>query len=193
MPGPSIERKCPCGARWLVRRRDLVSGNSSGTLCQDCRKLPENNPNYRGGPKSHYEHKLQSIANHPRKHWCREQTRKAIRAGVIKKGTCELSGSDKVECHHDNYNKPLKVRWLSKKYHKALHRMRRKGVNMKRFQSLIEMLPETLQPLARALVLAFLKGDADNDQGAAEIALKLEATPQGKQFVLDFSVKTLEM
>ena len=64
---------------------------------------------------------------------------------------------------------------------------------MKRFQSLIEMLPETLQPLARALVLAFLKGDADNDQGAAEIALKLEATPQGKQFVLDFSVKTLEM
>jgi hypothetical protein len=55
------------------------------------------------------------------------------------------------------------------------------------------MLPETLQPLARALVLAFLKGDADNDAGAAEIALKLEGMPEGKKFVAAFSAMALEM
>jgi hypothetical protein len=179
---------------WQVRQRDLASGNSNGTLCPDCRRLPENNPNWRGGIQyEHYRHKLQTIANHPKEHECREITRKAIRAGVIKRGCCELDDNSKAECHHDNYNNPLEVRWLCQKHHKALHRMRRKGVTMKRFECLIQVLPETLQPLARKLVLAFLKGDADNDAGAAEIARQLEATPEGKKFVAAFSATALEI
>lgn len=47
----------------------------------------------------------------------------AIRLGVIiKKYTCEMCSSNvKIEGHHDDYTKPLEVRWLCKSCHNRLH------------------------------------------------------------------------
>ena len=35
---------------------------------------------------------------------------------------CETCGSQKVEKHHDDYSRPLQVRWLCRAHHLALHR-----------------------------------------------------------------------
>lgn len=46
----------------------------------------------------------------------------AIRKGRVEKENCEVCGSEKVEGHHENYDKPLEVRWLCREHHRVIHR-----------------------------------------------------------------------
>lgn len=46
----------------------------------------------------------------------------AIRDGKLKKEPCEICGAEPAEAHHDDYNYPLKVRWLCKDCHAEWHR-----------------------------------------------------------------------
>lgn len=55
------------------------------------------------------------------------KTRTAIDCGVIKKSPCGVCGSKfKIQAHHDDYKKPLVVRWLCQYHHMELHRNRMK-------------------------------------------------------------------
>jgi hypothetical protein len=45
----------------------------------------------------------------------------AVLRGKLTRGPCEVCGSTRVHGHHDDYAKPLDVRWLCAKHHKALH------------------------------------------------------------------------
>jgi len=49
----------------------------------------------------------------------------AVRDGRLKKQPCEVCGALKVEAHHDDYTKPLEVRWLCNPHHKAADAERR--------------------------------------------------------------------
>ncbi len=49
-------------------------------------------------------------------------TRYAVRSGKIFEQPCEICGSKKVEAHHDDYLKPLDVRWLCRKHHNEHHK-----------------------------------------------------------------------
>jgi hypothetical protein len=56
----------------------------------------------------------------------------SIRSGdVIKKYACEQCGADKVRIqgHHDDYCKPLSVRWLCPTCHTEWHRIHGEGLN----------------------------------------------------------------
>jgi hypothetical protein len=41
----------------------------------------------------------------------------AMKNGRLVKKPCEVCGKEKVEMHHDDYRKPLEVRWLCKVHH----------------------------------------------------------------------------
>ena len=48
----------------------------------------------------------------------------AIKSGNLIKGLCEICGSSNVHAHHDDYSKPLDVRWLCPEHHSLEHSKR---------------------------------------------------------------------
>jgi hypothetical protein len=54
---------------------------------------------------------------------CVNAVNNAIRDGRLTKQPCEVCGNmDKVHAHHDDYSKPLAVRWLCPKHHAEWHK-----------------------------------------------------------------------
>jgi hypothetical protein len=48
-------------------------------------------------------------------------------SGRLKKLPCEVCGNPKSDGHHDDYAKPLDVKWLCRKHHAERHRAMRGG------------------------------------------------------------------
>lgn len=46
---------------------------------------------------------------------------RAKKRGLLIKEPCEVCGYNVVEAHHDDYSKPLSVRWLCTGCHSKLH------------------------------------------------------------------------
>lgn len=53
----------------------------------------------------------------PGKYRARNLVNNAIRDGKIIKKPCEICREVKVEAHHEDYRKPLKITWLCRKHH----------------------------------------------------------------------------
>lgn len=53
----------------------------------------------------------------------RDAVSHAIRDGRLERGACEVGDdcSGPIHAHHDDYSKPLDVRWLCKRHHDAFH------------------------------------------------------------------------
>ena len=67
-----------------------------------------------------------------RKASARWATRYALRTGRLTRGPCEMASvecSGPIQAHHDDYSKPLEVRWFCRHHHGAVdgHKMRRFG------------------------------------------------------------------
>lgn len=57
-------------------------------------------------------------------------TGNAIRSGIISKCPCEVCGSVvRIHAHHDDYAKPLDVRWLCAAHHKQWHEENGEALN----------------------------------------------------------------
>jgi len=49
-----------------------------------------------------------------------------IQRGTLTRQPCEICGEPNAQAHHDDYSKPLEVRWLCSKHHAEVHvQMRR--------------------------------------------------------------------
>lgn len=47
--------------------------------------------------------------------------KRAIRAGELEREACETCGDPATVAHHDDYSKPLEVRWLCHSHHRLWH------------------------------------------------------------------------
>ena len=73
--------------------------------------------------KAYRNKKSKEEANkHPEKYRARYKAASALKSGKIKRAPCEVCGNNKAEMHHDDYSKPLDIRWLCKKHHVEFHR-----------------------------------------------------------------------
>lgn len=59
---------------------------------------------------------------HPDKNDARHQVAYALQTGRLRRQPCEVCGCAKTEAHHDDYSKPLDVRWLCRPHHFEHHR-----------------------------------------------------------------------
>ena len=57
-------------------------------------------------------------SKHPDKNRARARVAYALRTGKIERRPCEVCGDPKSEAHHEDYAKPLDVRWLCFKHHR---------------------------------------------------------------------------
>ena len=55
----------------------------------------------------------------------RRKTNHAIAKGVLVRLPCETCGAPVSHAHHDDYSKPLEVRWLCQTHHAEHHRLER--------------------------------------------------------------------
>lgn len=78
-----------------------------------------NNPGLKGKESREYYKK------HPERCRAWQRVDRALKLGKIKKLPCEVCGENRknfVHAHHDDYSKPLEVRWLCAIHHKQAHR-----------------------------------------------------------------------
>lgn len=52
---------------------------------------------------------------------CHNAVRRAVKSGELVRQACETCGSAKAVAHHDDYDKPLSVRWLCQACHVQHH------------------------------------------------------------------------
>ena len=93
-----------------ARHRAAGGGKNSGHVRSNWRKR---------NPEKSSAHKKVSIA---------------IANGKIQKAPCEVCGNTESQAHHDDYSKPLDVRWLCAEHHSEHHREVNRQRRLKRFQ-----------------------------------------------------------
>jgi hypothetical protein len=83
----------------------------------------ENNPHWKGGlTQNHYAYKLRDKERHPEHHRARELVAKAKKNGKLIVEPCHKCGAiKKVHAHHEDYSKPLDVKWICPPCHRAEH------------------------------------------------------------------------
>lgn len=68
-----------------------------------------------------YATAAEMAAKYPEKERARNAVNNAVRDGRLIRRPCEVCGNPKSEGHHDDYSKPLEVRWLCRVHHEAFH------------------------------------------------------------------------
>ena len=114
--------KCiECTKSDVHRHRDANLG-AIQTYDRERGKLPHrlkaNRDRQRVNPAPHYQALARYNQKHPERKAATVTVNNAVRDGRLKKQPCEVCGAVKVEAHHDDYTKPLEVRWLCNKHHK---------------------------------------------------------------------------
>lgn len=66
--------------------------------------------------------KRQERRDHPDKAAARSDVSNALKDGRLERQPCEECGTtEQVQAHHEDYSKPLDVRWLCKTHHTEVH------------------------------------------------------------------------
>lgn len=103
--------------------------DSDHSFCQECRR-PRARAAYEAKfadpvevekRKLERRKKVQEDFDHRKKLAAQRAAYDAISDGTLVREPCEVCGEKRVDAHHDNYDKPLDVRWLCRKHHRLHH------------------------------------------------------------------------
>src|SRR5689334_5196676 len=66
-------------------------------------------------------------AKNPLARWAHIALASGLRRGLVKRRPCEVCGSEPADAHHDDYSRPLEVRFLCRRHHRIFHVHARKS------------------------------------------------------------------
>jgi hypothetical protein len=64
-------------------------------------------------------------SQNPLAYWAHVALQSGLRRGLVRRQPCEVCGAEKTDGHHDDYSRPLVVRWLCRRHHRQAHRKER--------------------------------------------------------------------
>lgn len=135
-----------CKACEIIKEQSAFYFNKVRNLffgkCKDCylaakRKYREEHPelmricdrannvrfrNTASGKRTVRKHSINWRNKNPLKRTAQRKVNNAIKCGRLVRKNCEVCNAAKVDAHHDDYEKPLTVRWLCRKHHVDWHR-----------------------------------------------------------------------
>ena len=123
-PQRSAERRCGCGAAFTAT---VTQMRHRSFRCPECERAHKSawvrSDAGRAAQKRWRERYGRQYFSEARKKYrgAHLQVHKAIKRGALIPQPCEVCGDRTVEAHHDDYEKPLDVRWLCKAHHEAHH------------------------------------------------------------------------
>ena len=115
-----LRRKTPQGKSYEQRRRVMFNRTEVGLAYRRQASLRFRSSEM-GAAKAKLWCKRYAETN-PEKVRAHKRLWKAVKAGRVQKKPCEVCGSSKVDGHHEDYCKPLEVRWLCRRHHGEEHR-----------------------------------------------------------------------
>lgn len=99
--------------------KDSARKDGLQSRCKDCHKTFKISPETRLLKR---QSQLRQDAAHPEKPKARSIVANAVKRGRLIRQPCEVCGDQKSQAHHEDYSKPLEVRWLCDPHHKAHHK-----------------------------------------------------------------------
>lgn len=131
-PKPIDTGLCPCGAPRAPRQKRFCANCKAADSREYRKKNPlteeqkqkekERHKAYYTANKERIKKRFDEDAKFRAKKLARAMVNRYIAANLLAVEACEVCGSrEKVEAHHDDYFKPLEIRWLCKKHHDEHH------------------------------------------------------------------------
>lgn len=118
-------RKCATSfipKEWQVRKHDYECAmckrvrqnglNRSDPLFAEKKRLHNSRPHVQK-----YNYDYQKTKLDPAKRRARRKVSTEIEAGRLVRLPCQICGASKSEAHHDDYSKPLDIKWLCRAHH----------------------------------------------------------------------------
>jgi hypothetical protein len=78
-------------------------------------------------------HQLKWARANPQAKWAHRALQSALRAGLVQREPCEIcgaihgTGGAVIHGHHDDYDRPMAVRWLCQLHHRQWHAKQRRS------------------------------------------------------------------
>lgn len=95
----------------------------------------EKNPRWLGGVSNdNMRYRRRQMEKHPERELARRLVHQAVASGKLVRQPCEVCQATPAEGHHDDYSKPLEVRWLCSPHHDEHHARERKLARIKRVE-----------------------------------------------------------
>ncbi len=103
----------------FYRAKEKKSGLTS--RCALCLSLAKRNRVRKVTPISTKKARKNYNAANPEKHAAWKKVERALLSGHIFKMPCEKCGSKNANAHHDDYSRPLDIRWFCGVHHRQHH------------------------------------------------------------------------
>jgi hypothetical protein len=113
-------RTCECGTCNTCKQRERARERYHNDV--------EYREKVRTAVKESRDRRIEYVREYDRQRGFRETDKQKIKARnatrVLNRGNhkCEVCGSHPADAHHDDYTKPLDVRWLCEPHHMQVHR-----------------------------------------------------------------------
>jgi hypothetical protein len=138
------QKKCfKCGAEKPLSEFYKHKGMADGRLnkCKECAKKDSTKRRWnkieeareydrKRGNRQGYKYIKEYREKYPKKYKAHRFINNGIKSGLLNPEPCCVCGTkENLVAHHDDYNKPLEIRWMCQAHHKQWHRDNGEGLN----------------------------------------------------------------